>query len=191
VTASGNYSVTVTNGAGCSATSAATGVTVNAKPGTPVITADGPTTFCALEDVVLTAPAGFTYLWSTGATTQSITVTASGNYTVTVTNASGCATSSAPTAVTVKARPTVTGPTPATQTVRKNQTATTITVTAPAGSTYQWYQGQSSGTGTLLTGRTTNSFTPPTNNRGTFYYWIRVTNNGCSTDSAVATVIVN
>ena len=33
---------------------------------------------------------GSTYLWSTGATTQSINVTSSGNYTVTITTANGC-----------------------------------------------------------------------------------------------------
>lgn len=43
--ASGNYSVVVTN-TGCSATSVATAVTVNPLP-TPTITAGGPTTFCS------------------------------------------------------------------------------------------------------------------------------------------------
>ena len=39
--------------------------------------------------VTLTASAGSTYLWSNGATTQAITVNASGNYSVTVTTG-GC-----------------------------------------------------------------------------------------------------
>ena len=37
---------------------------------------------------------GASYLWSTGATTQSITVTTAGSYSVTVTNASGCSATS-------------------------------------------------------------------------------------------------
>ena len=57
---------------------------------TPTITAGGPTTFCAGGSVTLTSSAGTTYLWSNGATTQSINVTSSGSYTVRVTNASGC-----------------------------------------------------------------------------------------------------
>ena len=39
---------------------------------------------------VLTASSGTNYLWSTGATTQNITVTSIGTYSVTVTDASGC-----------------------------------------------------------------------------------------------------
>jgi hypothetical protein len=55
------------------------------------------------------------YLWSNGATTQSIAVSQAGNYTVQVTNASGCQATSAATTVTVNASPvavaTVNGPT--------------------------------------------------------------------------------
>jgi hypothetical protein len=50
----------------------------------PTITASGPTTFCNGGSVTLTASAGTSYLWSNGATTQSITVTNAGSYTVTV-----------------------------------------------------------------------------------------------------------
>ncbi len=50
----------------------------------PIITASGPTTFCVGDSVTLTASSGSSYLWSTGATTQSIKAYASGSYTVTV-----------------------------------------------------------------------------------------------------------
>ncbi|MFC6268581.1 T9SS type B sorting domain-containing protein [Frigoriflavimonas asaccharolytica] len=47
--------------------------------------------FCKGNRAVLDAGSGFaTYLWSTGETTQTINVTQSGTYTVTVSNASGC-----------------------------------------------------------------------------------------------------
>ena len=49
---------------------------------------------------------GDTYLWSTGATTQSITVTQAGTYGVTVTNAAGCTMASAMVVVTVASAPT-------------------------------------------------------------------------------------
>lgn len=60
------------------------------KPGVPPFTV--PNTFiCPGGTATLTAPAGYTYLWSPGAqTTQSITVNAAGTYSVTITNASGC-----------------------------------------------------------------------------------------------------
>lgn len=44
---------------------------------------------CAGENITLTANAGSSFLWSTGATTQSITVNAPGSYVVTVTNNCG------------------------------------------------------------------------------------------------------
>lgn len=66
-------------------------LTVNPKPAA-AIDASGPTSFCAGGSVTLTAkPDGLSYLWSTGATTQSIMVTESGTYSVTVTDGKNCA----------------------------------------------------------------------------------------------------
>lgn len=65
------------------------------------ITANGATTFCQGSNVTLTASTGTTYLWSTGATTQSVTVTTSGSYVVTVTVAGVGTGISIPTVVTV------------------------------------------------------------------------------------------
>ena len=79
-----------------------TNIVVNALPTTPTITAGGATTFYSGGSVVLTSSTGTTYLWSNGATTQAITATAAGSYTVRVTNASGCqSAASAATVVTI------------------------------------------------------------------------------------------
>ncbi len=56
----------------------------------PTITIVGNTTFFAGDSVRLIAPAGSAYLWSTGATTGTITVFDDGDYWVDVTNANGC-----------------------------------------------------------------------------------------------------
>jgi hypothetical protein len=86
----GSYSVKVTDANGCTNTSNT--IVVNVFPSSlPIITVSGPTTFCEGGSVTLTAPSGFTaYRWSTGAITQSITVTRSGTYTVTVADGNGC-----------------------------------------------------------------------------------------------------
>jgi hypothetical protein len=73
---------------------------------TATITADRPTIFCPGGSVVLTAimhgqgrkeiNIGNAWLWSTGDTTSSITVSKSGSYTVTVTNEAGCTAISPP-----------------------------------------------------------------------------------------------
>jgi hypothetical protein len=80
-------------------------ITVNPLP-TATITASGPTAFCASDSVILTAPVGMSsYLWSNGATTQAIVVHTSGNYSVIITNANGCAATSLPVNVSVNSMP--------------------------------------------------------------------------------------
>lgn len=103
---------------------------------TPVITVtpNGPTSFCAGGSVTLTATAGASYLWSNGQQSQSITVTQAGNYSVTVTSATGCSNSSAPVAVTVNALPSTpvistSGPTTVCE-------GSPVTLTAPGGQTF-------------------------------------------------------
>jgi PKD repeat protein len=90
------YAVDVINANGCVST-AFVNVTVNANP---VITMPAATFTCSGINTTLNAGVGGTYIWSTGATTQTIAVNQQGVYTVTVTNASGC-TSSASSTVTV------------------------------------------------------------------------------------------
>jgi PKD repeat protein len=71
----------------------------------PAITTSGATTFCQGGSVTLSAPDGMTYVWSNGATTQTIEVTTTGNYTVTVKTARGCTATSDALAVTVNPAP--------------------------------------------------------------------------------------
>ncbi len=89
VNTSGTYTVTVTNSSSCSAVSAPIGIIVNTSP-IATITPSGSTTICTGQSVTLTASSGSQYLWSTGATSQSINATVSGNYIVTVTNSNSC-----------------------------------------------------------------------------------------------------
>lgn len=88
VSNSGTFSVTVTKN-GCSSTSSPITVTEVAAP-TATITVSGNGVGCEGTGVALTANASSSYLWSNGATTQSISATTTGAYTVQVTNATGC-----------------------------------------------------------------------------------------------------
>ena len=85
----GIYVVTVTNEFGCTNT-AHHSITANPQPHI-VITGD--TTFCQGSSSHLTVLGGNSYLWSTGAATQTTTISHSGTYTVTVTNNNGCSAS--------------------------------------------------------------------------------------------------
>jgi hypothetical protein len=106
ITTSGTYTVyTVT--AGCtSAVSLPVTVTVNPVPTTPTISPSGPTTFCAGGSVTLTSSGPLGNNWSTGATTPSINVTASGSYNVYVVELGCTSAVSAPVTVTVDPLPT-------------------------------------------------------------------------------------
>ena len=66
------------------------GVYTLSAPAQPVITASGPLSICQGQSVTLTASNAFSYLWSNGATTQSITVNTTGNYTVSTDQTSSC-----------------------------------------------------------------------------------------------------
>lgn len=147
VNAAGSYTVTVTQSGGCVSTSPATLITVNPLPAAS-ITAGGPLSFCQGNSVQLTASAGSAWLWSNGATTQSINVAASGSYSVTVTNASGCSAGSAATAVSVSPNPLVSiSAAPYTRLYPGLNTTLSANVTPPGNYNYTWYNN-----GTVVTG---------------------------------------
>ena len=171
VSASGSYSVTVNHGNGCSSTSPATVVTVNSIPAS-TITANGPTTFCDGNNVILTATAGNAYLWSNGATTQSITVTASGSFAVTVTHFNGCVSTSPTTTVNVAPRPVVTvTASPYTRLFPGLSTTLTTNVSPPGSYNYVWLLN-----GVPITGATSSTLPVSLTGTGLGSYSVTVTN---------------
>ena len=100
-TVSGNYTVTGTTSDGCTITSAAQSVVVNANP-VATVANSGSSVLCAGDSTTLSAPFGMSsYLWTSGDTTQTITASTTGNYTVTLTNVDGCSSTSAATSITI------------------------------------------------------------------------------------------
>ncbi|WP_284651798.1 InlB B-repeat-containing protein [Flavobacterium terrisoli] len=102
VSASGSYTVTVTVNGCPSAASLPTTVTVNPLPAAPTITPSGSVTVCAGESITLSSSSATGNVWSTTATTQDITVSSTGTYTVHFVDGNGCSSpESAGTTVTV------------------------------------------------------------------------------------------
>ncbi|WP_430403607.1 PKD domain-containing protein [Fluviicola sp.] len=177
-TTAGSYTVQVTNAAGCqSAVSGATTVTVNPTPSAPTLTAGGATTFCSGGSVTLTSTTGAGYLWSTGATTQSITVSAAGTYTCKVVSGAGCQSPNS-NAITVTVNPVPSAPTITTGGSTTFCSGGSVTLTSTAGTSYLWSNGATTQTITATTAGT---------------YTVQVANSsGCqSSASAATTVTVN
>ena len=82
----GPYSVTVTDANGCNGSDEFT-LTVNALP---VVSLGADMDVCDGDSYALDAGSFTSYLWSTGASSQTITVSTAGTYTVTVTDSNGC-----------------------------------------------------------------------------------------------------
>jgi hypothetical protein len=129
------------------------------------ITASGPTTFCQGDSVRLTASPGSSYLWSTGAATQSIIVKISGDYWVKVTNSNGNSGTSPTITVTVN-------PLPEAPTISVK--ANILTSSYPIGN--QWYRN-----GNMITGAVFQNYTALQNGN----YKVEYTDSsGCSAISA-------
>jgi hypothetical protein len=99
----GSYRVTTTAANGCKATS--NQIVVRSAdctpPAAPFITVNGASVIADGQSVQLTSSAGEGYLWSTGESTRTITVTRPGNYTVRLYNGGGCYSTSLPAVISV------------------------------------------------------------------------------------------
>ncbi|OWY24436.1 hypothetical protein C7N43_36675, partial [Sphingobacteriales bacterium UPWRP_1] len=162
------YTVTVTGANGCTGSDS---VTVTVQSATANAGTDQ--TICEGGSAVLTASGGGSYLWSTGATTSSITVSpgTTTTYAVTVTNANGCEASDYVT-VTVESG------------VNANAGGNMVTcagssasISASGGSLYQWSNGQTGAT-ISVSPISTTTYTVTVSNAG-----------GCSGTDSVTVVV--
>ena len=191
----GNYTVQVTDAAGCnSPMSAISTVVENPIPATPTATNGGP--YCPGNTIQLNTPtvAGATYAWTgPGGFTSALqnptragaTTADGGSYSVTVT-VNGCTSAAGSTTVVVN-------PTPATPTATNtgpycdSGSGVTIQLNTPtvAGATYSW------------TGPTgfTSALQNPTRSGATVAdagsYSVTVTVNGCTSAAGSTTVVIN
>ena len=92
VSAAGNYTVEASNSAGCSDLSTIFALTANPLPIGAISNASS-LEFCQGDSVVLSAPSGMDYSWSTGDTTASISVSTTQAVDVEITDANGCSVS--------------------------------------------------------------------------------------------------
>ncbi len=162
----GNYTVSYNDGSDCgNTTSSPVVVSINSLP-TAAIT--GTLTICPGNSTTLDAGSHTSYLWNTGATTQTLSVSNPGDYSVIVSNAAGCkASTTATTTFTSLAAPTITG------TLNFCEGTTTSLDAGTGYASYVWSSGQ-----------TTHNITVSTPGD----YSVEVTNTaGCLASNSVTT----
>lgn len=165
-TATGTYSVTVTDANGCSGMDVVD-VTINALPS---VSLGSDIAVCTGDSVMLDAGnAGSSFAWNTTETTQAIIVIAAGSYDVTVTDANSCSNSDT-IVVMYNANPVVSLGSDVTQ------CGGSVTLNAGnAGATYQWQDASA--------GQTFNA-----SSTGTYYVSV-MDANGCSGNDTVNVTI--
>ncbi len=171
---SGMYTVTVTDGNGCTANAA---VMVTDLIGPSIDNTSSTDASCGATDgsATVTASGGtapYTYAWTGGQTAATATGLGAGNYDVTVTDANGCTATSTASVVDLAA-PTLAATSPADASCAANDATATATPTGgTAPYTYVWSDNQTAATATGLASGT---------------YTVTVTDdNGCSAVASVA-----
>ncbi len=149
---------------------------------TPVttVTANGPTEFCEPGSVALTATGGPGYTWSTGDSTETITVSATGTYGVIVTDtASGCEDTDSLSVLVFPAPNVDAG---SNSTILEGQS---VTLNASGAQTYEWTPKSG-----LSDGFIPNPVATPTDT--TVYFVVGLDSNGCEgQDSVIIAVITD
>lgn len=139
----GNYSVTVTDAEGCTAS---TSVNIT-EPSVLAVSTTSTNVLCnggatgSIDLSVSGGTPGYSYLWNTGATTQDLNGVAAGSYSVTVTDARGC---TATTSVTITEPPVLSLSTTQVDVTCKGDADGSIDLTASGGTglyTYSWSNG--------------------------------------------------
>ena len=160
ISSAGSYTVRVTSTSGANATSSPAVVTTSTSGSTPTISASGPVSFCPGSSVTLTSSSASSYLWSNGAISQSITVSTSGNYTVTAGNGTCSGTSAA---VTVNAASGPTIPIISASGTLNICPGSNVTLTSTAANGYLWSTGATTRTITVSSSGnyTVNAYSGP------------------------------
>lgn len=183
---SGNYTVTlqITNACG-TFTQTQTGYIQVGAGATPNITANGPITFCAGNNVTLSTNAVGTYQWQlngaaiAGETNASLVVTQSGNYTVSVSSGSCAGVSNS---IQVNVTPASTAIINALSSTTICTGETVILESANTANTYQWMLN-----GTNIAGATNQQLV--VNSAGNYTLQVS-SSNGCTATSTSTTVTV-
>lgn len=179
VSTSGTYKVTTSSGGTCSATSSPVTVNAAAAPAVPTVTANSSLSVCPGTVLTLTSSSASGYLWSNGATTRSIAVSAAGSYSVRAYSGPNCSALSTNKTVTLLAAPSKPTISPNSSTTLTS-THTSVSLTSSSASAYSWSTGSSQRTINVTSQGTYRVTVTGTNGCQATSNPISVSANGCT-----------
>ncbi|MBK8562300.1 MAG: gliding motility-associated C-terminal domain-containing protein [Saprospiraceae bacterium] len=142
--AAGSYTVTVTDGGGCTASASFTVTNNTASPSAnlnPTAATCGQSN--GAVDLILTPPGAYTFAWSNGEATEDLTNVAAGSYSVTATNSTtGCSTTGSATVSDNSSVPTITGTASPNTSCTANNGAVNITASPAGVYDFAWSNGE-------------------------------------------------
>jgi hypothetical protein len=193
IIAAGTYTVTVTGANGCTATSSITTTQNNTAPAAGIANNTGATILtCTRTSINVTATGvGSSYSWNNGlGSLASASITSPGTYTVTVTAANACTTTSSIT-VTQDVTAPASGITNNTGSTELTCTTSSISVTATGGSTYEWSNSLGSSTSASITSPGTYTVTVTGANGCTSTASVSITQNIATSTGDTTAVVCN
>ncbi|MBK8414782.1 MAG: T9SS type A sorting domain-containing protein [Bacteroidetes bacterium] len=187
-TSSGSYQVRITNAQGCPDLSDPVNVYNASVPNAIISSPSTNIMVCPNQIVTLGTNSGFgyTYQWFksgvllNGSTSQFLTISDSGSYTVRITNNQGCSNTSQPRVITWASLPVASITTSTGNPGFCSGSTVGLSTPPTAGNTYKWYKY-----GNLIAGATSSTYQASTAGK----YKVVVTNStGCSKTSAPLTI---
>lgn len=183
---SGNYQVVLSFNGQCSDTSGVMAVTVNPLP-TTSISPTNVVSICQGNSQTFTAGGGATYQWyqngiAVGGNSATYSANTTGNYYATVTNAAGCSANTAVSVLNILPNPISVITPNGNLAICSGDSIHLVGSGTGGGQTYQWLQN-----GNPISGSNTNTYTAF--NAGN--YQLSITENGCTTTSTTANVVVS
>jgi PKD repeat protein len=186
-TTSGNKTVTltVTDMEGCTDVYSLN-INVNPLPSPGVITPPGPISLCGNGTVSLSAPAGVSWTWTSGETTQNVSEGSGGDYSVEVTTSNNCVYLTPPVVINIS-------PKPRAEIISGDHSVCAggfiyLTAYTQANQTYQWFETGFGGSIYVTSNLFINA---PTIGIHHYYLVVTSTQNSCTDTSDLYSVSVH
>ena len=176
--------------------------TVSAPSSTPTVCVNAPITSITHSTTAATGigtatglPTGLSAIWNANTITISGAPTQTGTFNYSIPLTGSCGTANATGTITVNTTPAITSQSTPGGTACINTSFPAMSIGTGFGYTYQWFSNDTPDyvTPVLISGATTNTYTPSATTPGTTYYYVTISSTSCTavTSPVSGSYIVN